>query len=101
MMVAFSIGSSWGTYAVVYPIALPLALSISSDPFYFTLNFAAILGGGVFGDQCSPISDTTILSAMACGADLMDHVLTQLPMALLAAGISAILYAIVSYINFL
>lgn len=101
MMVAFSIGSSWGTYAVVYPIALPLALSISSDPFYFTLNFAAILGGGVFGDQCSPISDTTILSAMACGADLMDHVLTQLPMALLAAGISALLYLVISYINFL
>jgi Na+/H+ antiporter NhaC len=101
MLVAFSIGSSWGTYAVVYPIALPLALSISSDPFYFTLNFAAILGGGVFGDQCSPISDTTILSAMACGADLMDHVLTQLPMALLAAGISALLYVIISYITFL
>jgi Na+/H+ antiporter NhaC len=101
MMVAFSIGSSWGTYAVVYPIALPLAWSINGDPFYFTLNFAAILGGGVFGDQCSPISDTTILSAMACGADLMDHVLTQLPMALLAAGISALLYIIISYINFL
>ncbi len=101
MFVSFSIGSSWGTYAVMYPIALPLAYTISPDPFYFTLNFAAILGGSVFGDQCSPISDTTILSAMACGSDLMDHVLTQLPMALLAAIISAILYVSISYFYFI
>jgi len=99
MIIAFSIGSSWGTYAVMLPIALPLAYAINPDPFYFTLNFAALLGGGVFGDQCSPISDTTILSAMACGADLMDHVLTQLPIALLAAGLSAILYTVISYIH--
>lgn len=98
MVIAFSIGSSWGTYAVIYPIALPLAYSLSPDPTFFTINFGAILGGAVFGDQCSPISDTTILSAMACGADLMDHVFTQLPMALAAAGISAILYIVVSYI---
>ncbi|MCB0292416.1 MAG: sodium:proton antiporter, partial [Calditrichaeota bacterium] len=101
MFIAFSIGSSWGTYAVMYPIALPLAYALSPDPFYFTLNFGAILGGSVFGDQCSPISDTTILSAMACGADLMDHVLTQLPMALLAAGISAGLYVVISYVHFM
>lgn len=101
MLVAFSIGSSWGTYAVMFPIALPLAYAINPDPFYFTLNFGALLGGGVFGDQCSPISDTTILSAMACGADLMDHVLTQLPMTLLAAGLSAILYMMISYFHFL
>jgi Na+/H+ antiporter NhaC len=101
MFISFSIGSSWGTYAVVYPIALPLAYAVSPDPFYFTLSFAAILGGAVFGDQCSPISDTTILSAMVCGADLMDHVTTQLPMALLAATVSAFLYIVISYINFL
>jgi Na+/H+ antiporter NhaC len=101
MFISFSIGSSWGTYAVVYPIALPLAYAVHPDPFYFTLNFAAILGGAVFGDQCSPISDTTILSAMVCGADLMDHVTTQLPMALLAATCASILYVVISYINFL
>ena len=56
------------------------------------MSFAAILGGAVFGDQCSPISDTTILSSLACGSDLMDHVLTQLPMALAAAGIAIVLY---------
>ena len=92
MVVAFSIGSSWGTYAVVLPIALPLAYVLSPDPLYVTLSFGAILGGAVFGDQCSPISDTTILSSLACGSDLMDHVITQLPMALTAAGLSIALY---------
>jgi Na+/H+ antiporter NhaC len=62
-----------------------------------TLAFAAIMGGAVFGDQCSPISDTTILSSLACGSDLMDHVLTQLPMALAAAGVSIILYTVIAF----
>lgn len=97
MFISFSIGSSWGTYAVVFPIAIPLAFSISTEPLYITLNFAAIMGGAVFGDQCSPISDTTILSAMVSGSDLMDHVNTQLPLALAAAGLAAILYLVISY----
>ena len=101
MFVSFSIGSSWGTYAVIYPIALPLAYTISPDPLFFVLNFGAILGGAVFGDQCSPYSDTTVLSSMACGADLMDHVLTQLPLALLAAGISIVLYVLIAFVSFL
>jgi Na+/H+ antiporter NhaC len=98
MFVAFSIGSSWGTYAVMFPIALPLALALSQDPTYLLLCFGAIMGGAVFGDQCSPISDTTILSALACGADLMDHVNTQLPLAMIAAGLSSVIYLIVSLI---
>lgn len=101
MLISFSIGSSWGTYAVVFPIALPLAFAVSPDPFFFTLNFAAVMGGSVFGDQCSPYSDTTVLSAMACGADLMDHVLTQLPLALLAASISMLLYVSIAFVYFL
>lgn len=101
MFVSFSIGSSWGTYAVMFPIALPLAFAISPDPLFFVLNFAAILGGSVFGDQCSPYSDTTVLSAMACGSDLMDHVLTQLPLALAAAGISIVLYVVIAFVSFL
>jgi Na+/H+ antiporter NhaC len=99
MLVAFSIGSSWGTYAVIFPIALPLAYTLSPDPGFFALNFGAILGGAVFGDQCSPISDTTILSSLACGSDLMDHVTTQLPLALCAAGISVVLYTLVGFIQ--
>ncbi len=97
MIVSFSVGSSWGTYAVVFPIALPLAYAISTDPTYLVIAFAAILGGAVFGDQCSPISDTTILSSLACGCDLMDHVLTQLPMALTAAGIAILLYTGIAF----
>lgn len=97
MTVSFSVGSSWGTYAVVFPIALPLAYAISSDPMFMTLAFAAIMGGAVFGDQCSPISDTTILSSLACGSDLMDHVLTQLPLALAAAGIAIVLYTGIAF----
>ena len=89
MAVSFSIGTSWGTYAVVFPIAMPLAYAINPDPTYISLCFGAVLGGAVFGDQCSPISDTTILSALACGGDLMDHVTTQLPLALIAAALAA------------
>lgn len=94
MIVSFSVGSSWGTYAVVFPIALPLAYALSPDPMFVTLAFGAIMGGAVFGDQCSPISDTTILSALACGSDLMDHVVTQLPIAMSAAGLSIIIYTV-------
>lgn len=101
MLVAFSVGSSWGTYAVMFPIALPLAYAISPDPVYLMLSFGAIMGGAVFGDQCSPISDTTILSALACGSDLMDHVFTQLPIALTAAGISLLLYTLAALALFL
>ncbi|MDB4331931.1 sodium:proton antiporter [bacterium] len=90
MVIAFSCGTSWGTYGVVFPIAMPLAWSIHEDPAYLAVCFGAVLGGAVFGDQCSPISDTTILSSMFTGCDLMDHVNTQLPLALLAAGLGCI-----------
>jgi Na+/H+ antiporter NhaC len=96
MAVAFSIGSSWGTYAVVFPLAMPLAYAINPDPFYMSVCFGAVLGGAVFGDQCSPISDTTILSALACGGDVMDHVMTQLPLALTAAGIGAVVSTVLA-----
>ncbi len=89
MGIAFACGSSWGTYAVVFPVAMPLAWALHADPTYLSICFGAVLGGAVFGDQCSPISDTTILSAMFTGCDLMDHVTTQLPLALLAATIGA------------
>lgn len=98
MVIAFSTGTSWGTYAVVFPVALPLAYSVSQDPFFLTLCFGAVVGGSVFGDQCSPISDTTILSSLATGSDLMDHVYTQIPLALTAAGLGAVLYTLLAVI---
>ncbi len=90
MFIAFATGSSWGTYAVVFPVALPLAYALNPDPTYLQICFGAVLGGAVFGDQCSPISDTTILSSMFTGCDLMDHVRTQMPLALVAAGLGTV-----------
>lgn len=94
MLIAFAAGTSWGTYAVVFPVAMPLAWAVLPDEFFITLCFGAVVGGSVFGDQCSPISDTTILSSLATGCDLMDHVHTQIPLALTAAGFSAIIYTL-------
>lgn len=94
MLIAFSTGTSWGTYAVVFPIAVPLAWAIVPDVFFLQLCFAAVVGGSVMGDQCSPISDTTILSSLSTGCDLMDHVTTQLPLAILAGFLAMISYAV-------
>ncbi|MEE8550334.1 MAG: Na+/H+ antiporter NhaC family protein, partial [Gemmatimonadota bacterium] len=74
----------------------PLAWAIQPDPTFLTLCFGAVLGGAVFGDQCSPISDTTILSSLATGSDLMDHVYTQIPLALTAAALAAIVYTLLA-----
>ncbi len=93
MIIAFSTGTSWGTYAVVIPVAIPLAWAVVPDPFFLTLCFSAVIGGSVFGDQCSPISDTTILSSLATKCDLMDHVYTQFPLAILAGSLAILMYA--------
>lgn len=98
MFISFSIGTSWGTYAVVFPIAMPLAYSVNPDPFFNLLCFAAVTGGSVYGDNCSPISDTTILSSLATGTDLMDHVLTQLPLATVAALLGALVYTVIALV---
>ncbi len=98
MLIAFATGTSWGTYAVVVPVALPLAWALHPDPLFLRICFGAVIGGAVFGDQCSPISDTTILSSMFSGCDLMDHVNTQLPLALAAAGLGAVAGTVVAAI---
>lgn len=101
-VIAFATGSSWGTMAILYPLFLPAAYSLSisyglnteqsMEVFYMTV--AAILGGSIFGDHSSPVSDTTILSAMSSGCELMSHVETQLPYALTAAFLSIILFLV-------
>ena len=96
VVIAFSTGTSWGTYAVVFPVAMPLAWSVAQDPFFITLCFSAVIGGSVFGDQCSPISDTTVLSSLATGSDLMDHVYTQLPLAAVAGGLAIAAYTLLA-----
>jgi len=86
--ISFATGTSWGTMAILTPLAIPMVLSASSDVRHLAAAVAAILGGAVFGDHCSPISDTTIMSSMASGCDHVDHVRTQLPYALLCAGVA-------------
>jgi len=89
--ISFTTGTSWGTFGILIPIAIPLALALGISP---SLVLGAVLGGAVFGDHASPISDTTVISSLAAGCDLLDHVKTQLPYALTAGGISVVLYII-------
>lgn len=91
----FAMGTSWGVWGMLMPIAIPLTLSIGGNPF---LAAAAVLSGGTFGDHCSPISDTTIMSSIGAGCDHMDHVTTQIPYALTAAGAASILFLIIGFI---
>lgn len=104
IVIAFSTGTSWGTYAVAFPLAMPLAWAIaqsqglSNPELFMMICFAAVMNGSVFGDQCSPISDTTVLSAMCTGGDLMDHVNTQLPQAIQAAVLAGIGWTLVSFL---
>ncbi len=89
--VSFATGTSWGTMAILTPLAIPLVLEAAPAGHHvLAATVASILGGSVFGDHCSPISDTTILSSMASGCDHVDHVRTQLPYALFAASIAVI-----------
>jgi Na+/H+ antiporter NhaC len=88
---AFAIGSSWGTFAIMIPIAIPIALTLGVEP---ALLLGAVLAGAVFGDHASPISDTTVVASMAAATDHIDHVRTQLPFALIAAGIALVGYLI-------
>ncbi len=90
--IAFSTGTSFGTFAIMLSIALPIAAAADAR---LELVVAAVLGGGVFGDHCSPISDTTIVSSMASASDHIDHVRTQLPYAVTAGLGATILYAVV------
>ncbi|MEM7411685.1 MAG: Na+/H+ antiporter NhaC family protein [Myxococcota bacterium] len=89
-LVAFATGSSWSTMSILLPNAIPLAASLGaadgSGLFLVVWAVAAVLDGAIFGDHCSPISDTTVLSALATGCDHLDHVRTQAPYALCVAG---------------
>ena len=92
--IAFSTGTSWGTFAIMIAIAVPMARQMEVNE---VVTIAAALGGGIFGDHCSPISDTTILSSMAAATDHIDHVKTQIPYALFIGIISAGLYLVLGF----
>ncbi len=105
MFISFNTGTSWGTFGVMMPIAVPMAwqLALLQYPdnigIAYLVTFAsigAVFGGSIFGDHCSPISDTTIMSSMFSASDHIDHVSTQLPYALTAGLIGAVLYALLA-----
>ncbi len=102
MFISFTTGTSWGTFGIMMPIAIPMAWKITliqtgDVNLAYTVMFAsiaAVFAGGIFGDHCSPISDTTIMSSMFSGADHIDHVNTQIPYAVWAATVGLVLYAL-------
>jgi len=95
-LVSFSTGTSWGTMALVMPLVIPVAVTMTGTTTpadigtVMVATVGAVLTGAVFGDHCSPISDTTIVSAFSSGCDVMEHVRTQLPYALVAAGLAVV-----------
>ncbi|MBT5331237.1 MAG: C4-dicarboxylate ABC transporter [Porticoccaceae bacterium] len=93
-LIAFSVGTSWGTFSIMLPISITIAVAIGAEPAHFV---AAVLSGGIFGDHSSPISDTTIVAIMASGSDHVEHVRTQLPYALIAGGVSAIGFLVLGF----
>ena len=94
-VMAFSTGTSWGTFSIMMPIAIPMAAVIDAN---IPLVIAAVISGGVFGDHCSPISDTTIISAMAADCETIEHVRTQLPYALFSGFISLLLFLLFGFV---
>jgi Na+/H+ antiporter NhaC len=90
--IAFSVGSSWGTFAIMIPIAIPIATTLGLP---VELMLGAAIAGAIFGDHASPISDTTVVASMASATDHIDHVRTQLPYALLAAAVATLGYFLV------
>lgn len=96
--IAFATGTSWGTMAILFPIAIPLAAELGPemhDPagsmYLMEAVVGTVLSGSIFGDHCSPISDTTIMSSIAASVDHIDHVRTQLVYCLAACGICLLL----------
>ena len=93
-VISFATGTSWGAYAMMIPVALPVAFEFSGGeivPLVYQ-TVAAVAGGGIFGDHSSPVSDTTVLSSVGAGSDHIDHVVTQLPYAVVVASITLALY---------
>ena len=90
-IISFSTGSSWGTYAILFPLIIPLAHQFDVSMY---VSIGAVLSGGLFGDHCSPISDTTILSATGAGCSQIDHVKTQIPYALFNGACSLLAFIV-------
>ncbi|MBE3065349.1 MAG: sodium:solute symporter [Spirochaetes bacterium] len=88
-VISFATGTSYGTFAIMIPIAIPIA---QASGLALPLMFAACISGGVFGDNCSPISDTSVVTGMAVRINVVDHTRTQIPYALVAASVAIVLF---------
>lgn len=93
---AFSTGTSWGTFGILIPIVLPV---FADNPELLMVGISACLSGAVCGDHCSPISDTTIMSSAGANVDHIEHVSTQLPYALTVAGVSFVCYIVAGFLQ--
>lgn len=89
-VISFATGTAYGTMGILMPLAVPLAHSINPEMYFIIVSTSAVLTGAIFGDHCSPISDTTILSSMGAGCNHIDHVKTQMPYALFVAVITVL-----------
>ena len=100
-LISFFTGTSWGTYAILTPFVLPLALNLSGGAINSVVlaTVGAIVGGGCLGDHSSPVSDTTCLSSFGAASDHMDHVMTQLPYALTAAGLAVVMFLVIGFMG--
>jgi Na+/H+ antiporter NhaC len=92
---AFSTGTSWGTFAIMMPIAIQMAAGLEANLFP---SIGAVISGGVMGDHCSPISDTTIVASMATSCDHIDHVRTQIPYAVMNGTIAMTLFILAGFL---
>ncbi len=99
MFIAFATGTSWGTMTILTPIVIPLAFKVTGDPHLSLILAGVVFSGAIFGDHCSPISDTTVLASIFAGADHMDHVSTQIPYALTAAAVAGVMYLLFGFMN--
>lgn len=95
-LISFSTGTSWGTFSIMIPIAVPMAVGMDANVI---LAMGAVMSGGIFGDHCSPISDTTIISSMAADCEVVEHVRTQLPYALISGSIAFVLFVLFSLVG--
>ncbi len=95
-VMSFATGSSWGTFAIMIPLAIPVAFGLDAAVI---VCIGAVLSGGIFGDHCSPISDSTILASTGAGTDLVDHVKTQIPYAVINAIIVAVSFVVAGFVD--
>ena len=99
MLISFATGTSWGTMTILTPIAIPLTYKITGDVNTSVMMAGVVFSGAIFGDHCSPISDTTVLASIFSGADHIDHVTTQIPYALTTAAVALLMYILYGVFN--